>query len=358
MLAFRATKGQLMLALLWLGWSVAVAQTGQWADLAEDLATADAFERQAEAAEALQNAPPEALAEIAQHVLRTVAWRPDATFPFRGTVPLFPALRLNEHERMQLLTELMAHRLGLTLRGRPEVAPRLEAELRALLFEELAVYGEPSSTTDWVHLFGAAGGDVAGLIDRLDLGGAGKWAYVVDEDARLRDSALRETAPLLSHRSSVVRTRAARHFEAHPAEAIRALRHAWRYTPGRSAPLRGDVAVPDVEWEYRPAVAWSRQLVRWARRSQRQRDDGALRATLHLLTQPGLTNTLPQHNRERIASALVRFARSAPRSQRAVDLGQAMDAVLRRVSFEDGERPAPEELMLESRRWTRQYEPK
>jgi len=352
-----------MQALVWLGWSWALAQGGpapdgppnepeSWAELAEDLATADASARRAEAAEALQQAPREALAEVARHVLHAIAWRPDATFPFRGTIPLFPALRLNETERQRLLTELMAHRLGLTLRGRPEVPPRLEAELRAMLYEEIEALGEPRSTTDWVHLYGAAGGDVAQLVDRLDLT-AGKWAYVVDEDAALRTGALRDSLGLLAHRSSVVRNRAARLFEARPTEATRALMRAWRFTPGRAAPLRGDVAVPQIERDARTAQKWARQLVRWARRSQRQRDDGALRATLHLLTQPGVTRMLAQHERERIATQLVRYARSAPRSQRAIDLGQAMDAVLRRVCFADGTRPAPEELILDRRRWER-----
>ncbi|MEO0601287.1 MAG: hypothetical protein AAF211_07615 [Myxococcota bacterium] len=342
-----------MVLLVWLGSSWVFAQAGSWEKLARDLATADAFERRAEAAEALHNAPPEALAEVARHVLHAIAWHPDATFPFRGSTPLFPALKLNEHERGQLLAELMAHRLALTLRARKDVPERLEVELRALLYEELEAYGEPQSTLDWVHLFGAAGGDVAALVDRLDLGGTGTWAYVVAEDASLRDTSLRETLGLLGHRSAIVRTRAARQFEAQPTAAARALKRAWRLTPGRSAPLRGDVAVPALPWEYRPAMRWSRQLVGWARRSQRQRDDSALRATLHLLTQPGLTSALPQHVRERIARSLVRYARSAPRSQRAIDLGQGMDAVLRKVSFEEGERPAPEEIEQRKERWAR-----
>ncbi len=343
-----------MQLLLWLGSGWVLAQPGPWADLAEDLATADAFERRAEAAEALQNAPPEVLAEVARHVLRAVAWQPDARFPFRGSTPLFPALKLNESERRRLLAELMAHRLDLTLRGRHEIPLRLEVELRAILFEEIRAFGEPASTTDWVHLFGAAGGDVGGLIARLDLEEQGRWAYVVDEDARLRDRALRETVSLLGHRSAVVRARAARHFEAHPAAAARALKRAWRLTPGRSAPLRGDVAVPELSWSYPASQRWARRLVGWARRAQRQRDDGALRAALHLLTQPALSRSLPQHRRERNASTLVKIARSAPRSQRAIDLGQAMDAVLRQVSFEEGERPAPEEILKRSQRWTRQ----
>jgi len=332
--------------------SLAAAQS--WSELAEDLATADASERRTAAAQTLHDAPPEALAEVARSVLREVAWKPDAIFPFRGSTPLFPALKLNEPERIELLAELMAHRVALTLRGRPEVPERLEVELQALLFEEIDRLGRPQSTTDWVHLFGAAGGDVQGLIERVELDDKGQWAYVVEEDARIGGDVLRETMSLLAHRSSVVRARAARQFEAHPAEAGRVLRRAWRYAPGRRAPLRGDVAVPAIPWELRPATRWSRQLVRWARRTERSRDDRALRATLHLLTQPELTRRLTQHQRESIARSLVRFARNNPRSQRAVDLGQAMDAVLRCVPFAEGQQPAPDRAEVGDEGWTRQ----
>ncbi|MEN0066487.1 MAG: hypothetical protein AAGA48_30400 [Myxococcota bacterium] len=251
-----------MVALLWVAsiW----ANEPNWPRLAFELVRASTEDRRANAAEALRNAPPEALAEIATQVLRTVTWHPDATFRLRGSIPWFAALRLNEPERRQLLTELMAHRVALTVLGRNEVPERLEVELRALLVEEIEALGEPTCTTDWVHLYGAAKGDVAGLIARLGLTERGQWAYVVAEDATVRDPTLRETVSLLGHRSAVVRHRAARSFERRPAEAVRALRHAWRYAPGRVAPLRGDVAVPQLRWSYPTSAKWARTLVRWA----------------------------------------------------------------------------------------------
>lgn len=344
-----------MVGLLWIATMALAAPPTPWARLARDLAAATT-DRQALAAEQLRNAPAEDLPEIAKTVLRTVEWRRGRPFPFRGAVPFFAALRLNEPERQQLLTELMAHRVASMVRGSTAVAERVDAELHAILHVEIEAFGQPTSTTDWLHLFGAADGDVPQLLDRLGLAG-GRWAYLVDEDRRLQAGELGETLSLLGHRSSVVRARAKARFEARPAEAARALRHAWRYTPGRAAPLRGDVAVPELTWDHPTALKFANQLVRWARRTQRQHDDRALRATLHLLTHPGLTQNLSEQRRQTTASLLLRLARKDADPMRSSDLGQAMDAVLRQVSFADGLRPAPEFFEKQRPTWDRMTPP-
>lgn len=85
-----------MVALLWFGASALATDPSPWSRSARDLAAGVSEDRRAASAERLSNAPMEALPDIAKQVLQTVAWHPDTTFPFRGTIPWFSALRLNE----------------------------------------------------------------------------------------------------------------------------------------------------------------------------------------------------------------------------------------------------------------------
>jgi hypothetical protein len=142
----------------------------------------------------------------------------------------------------------------------------------------------------------------------------------------------------------VVRQRAAERFEAVPDETRSALRRAYQYAPGRAAPLRGDIAIPELPWDEVTGDRWARRLTRWARRCSRQRDDRALRATLRLLAHPSLSTALTDTTRQNAAQALFRLAGPDVPSQRESDVLQAMDALLREVPFEEGLRPAPDEV--------------
>jgi hypothetical protein len=173
---------------------------------------------------------------------------------------------------------------------------------------------------------------------------------VVDED-RLLKGTVADAIPLISHRSPVVRARAAARLETHPAATAAALRKAWRYAPGRSAPLRGEVAAPALEFTELSAEKWADTLVEWAERCVRQRDDAALRATLWLLSEPSLSTALSDTQRDDVTSDLLRLADGHP--GRAGDLVQAMDAMLRGVPFDEGAIPFEDgvEIRTEQVRW-------
>lgn len=287
-------------------------------------------------------------------LIHTLAWDPDRRESFVGTVPLIAALEVSEPHRIALATELMAWWLQLASRGDGRVPDRLSVELRGLLQPEIDRYGEPTATSDWLHLLGSAGGELGALLARMERD-RGRWVYVQEENQALRSGDLSDVLPLLAHRSLIVRTRAARRFEATPEASKAALRHAWRFAPGRVAPLRGEVAVPSLPWEEGPAIRWARVLTRWARRTARQRDDRALRATLWLLCAPELSSAMPASYREQHAKVLVRAAKRDVRSTRSADLGQGMDALLRQVPFPEGARPAPDEHLDLRETWKRQH---
>ncbi len=302
-----------------------------------------------EATRRLQATSGPALAEALAEAFR---WAPELERTFVGVAPLCAALDLDVAGRARLAEELLAWRIAIPLVGAEPVPARLEAELRGVLGPEIERLGQPTQTTDWVLLGGAVGVDVARLLDRLDLSGDARWAYLADVEALLRSGGVQDALPLLGHRAAVVRTRAARRFEETPELTKAALRRAWRFAPSRAAPLRGDIEVPAL-----PAARWVGHLVRWARRTHRQRDDRALRATLRLLTEPRLSSALTESARHHAADALIRTAKKDIRSQRAADLAQAMDALVRQVPFDEGLRPAPEDQRLEGEVWRRQHAP-
>jgi hypothetical protein len=242
------------------------------------------------------------------------------------------------------LSELMHERVALTLRGQFSVSPALDAQLRVEVADEIHRYGEPIETTDWAHLYSAAGGDLPALLQGLDLASDARWTYIVEEDQLLREGELVDALPLLGSSSEVVRRRAAERFESVPDETRAALERAYRYAPGRAAPLRGDIAVPELPWDEVDGDRWARRLTRWARRCSRQHDDRALRATLRLLTEPSLSTALPDSTRQWSAAQLFELAGPDVPSQRESDVLQAMDALLRQVPFEEGLRPAPDEV--------------
>ncbi|HHO50880.1 MAG TPA: hypothetical protein ENK18_08385 [Deltaproteobacteria bacterium] len=340
-----------------MGWIFACVWAVAWAGGGLDTASWDLIwsplaEARLAALDRLHTDPDRA--SVGDALVRALAWSPDRREAFAGAAPLIAVLELSEVHRIALATELMAWWLQLSSQGSGAIPPRLAVELRELLQPELTAYGVPTATSDWLHLLGAAGADPGALLARMERDRS-RWAYIQEEHRTLVSGELAEVLPLLAHRSLVVRTRAARRFEATPEAARAALRHAWRFAPGRTAPLRGEVAVPALPWEEGLAIRWSRVLARWARRTAHQRDDRALRATLWLLCAPELSSTLPASYRERHAKVLVRAAKRDIRSARSADLSQGMDALLRRVPFPEGARPAPDEHLDLRETWRRQH---
>lgn len=256
-------------------------------------------------------------------------------------------------ERVAVATELLAERLDIVLIGAKKVPADLEAELWGTLRPEIEAHGQPDGTRDWLYLLGAADGDVDALLERVGLAQQGQWAYVAHENEALRSAEVRDVVPLLAHASAIVRSRAARRLEAEPDAAMKSLRLAWRFAPGRAAPLRGEVAVPVLPWSARTADQWSRTLVHWAKRTNRQRDDRALHATLQLLSRPEVTSRLAEVQRVQIGQHLSRATRVHRTSERSAELVQAMDAVLRQVSWEEARAPAPEEHVDGRPTWMR-----
>lgn len=298
---------------------------------------------------------------VSDAVVAEFAW--DSTEAWAGEEPALGALVLPEAGRLRLATELVTRRLRVVQVGGQDVPPRLDGELRAVLAPELAAFGEPTQTIDWLHLLAAGGPDPASgrarvqtTLDRLGLGNDHHYTVVLDEDDALAGDP-RDLLALLAHRSPIVRARAARRLEQEPDDAIAALDRAWRFQPGRTAPLRGDVAVPALVRDHADAVEWERTLVHWARRSSRQNDDKALRATLWFATCPTTTEALGPISLQDTARALLETAKRDPSPDRQLDLLQGMDAVLRGVPFDEGARPAPDQAPVHADSWRRATEP-
>ena len=341
--------------LVLLGMTFARAQVGELADVLIHGTTA---EFRQDAATRLGALGPEQETEVAEAVRAQVRWRERQEPRFVGDEGLLPALGLGPESRRGIATELVTWRVQLTLVGTQEIPPRLASELGALLGEEIARYGAPTQTTDWLHLLAAAGGDPQVVLDRLGIGTEHRWKLIVDEVDTLGEP-IREMLPLLAHRSPIVRERAAERLEREPAAAIAALSRAYRWAPGRMAPLRGEVAPPELERTVPGAERWARKLVRWARRSSRQNDDSALLATLWLIAEPSTTTVLTDAARYRTADGLLKVARRDEGSvPRVTHLLQAMDAVLRGVPFPEGEHPAPEEVQAGKETWVRAVPPR
>jgi hypothetical protein len=164
---------------------------------------------------------------------------------------------------------------------------------------------------------------------------------------------MREVLPLLAHRSPIMRSRAAERMEELPTDSLLALSRAWRFAPGRGAPLRGEVGSPDLARTEAGAERWAKRLSKWARRLSRQRDDSALRALLGILTAPATTQVLTDTARLQTADKLLRVARRDPSPERNQLIGQGIDAVLRGVPFEEGLAPAPDEMPVAAQSWVR-----
>lgn len=334
---------------------VAVA-SAQGTSLADDLARGNVLARR-EAARSLAVQVHGAEGEVADALVDAFAWREHAEPPFVGGEAWLAQLGLGEQARRRLATELVTWRVSLTLVGGQEIPPRLAAELSALLAPEIARYGNPTQTTDWLHLLAAAGGDPEQVLVRLRIASDSHWEVILDEVDTLEGS-VREMLPLLAHRSPIVRERAAERMEQTPAESIAGLSRAYRWAPGRSAPLRGTVAPPALERTEAAAERWARRLVNWARRSSRQLDDSALLSTLWLVTEPTTTTAMTRSARLRIADGLLKVARRDEGSvEREILLLQAMDAVIRSVPLPEGERPAPEEVRAGKETWRRAVDP-
>jgi hypothetical protein len=293
-------------------------------------------------------------APVADALAASFAW--DEPTPWVGEGAALGVAPLPDDARRQVATELVTRRIAVVQVGLQEVPPRLDAELRAVLAPELASFGVPSQSIDWLHLLAAAGGDPHLVLVRLRLDTDHHYTVVLDEDLALQGTP-RELLPLLAHRSPIVRARAARRLEQQPEAAITALRRAWRFEPGRGVPLRGDVGTPSLVRDEADAMRWERTLVHWARRSSNQRDDSALRATLWFVSCPATTAALPETYRIDTAQALLRTARRDDDPSRVVDMVQGMDAVLRGVPFDQGARPAPEEVEVALDAWGRMRGP-
>jgi hypothetical protein len=313
--------------------------------LASDvLAAPEAFER-GRAAALLRDLARTAPDEVGRAVVDAVTWRPHADPPFAGAGALLPAIPLSEADREAVARELVTWRVHLVLVGDQHLPERLTAELAAAMLVPVARYGEATDTRDWLHLYAAAGGDPAVVVDRLGLTGDAHWQVVVDEDRALDGSAY-DVLPLLAHRSPVVRARAAARLEETPGATLQALDRAWRFAPGRQAPLRGPLVAPRLERSENAADRWGRRLVHWARRSSRQSDDHALEAVMSLFSEPTLTSAMHPTILVEDAQALMRTA-DKDRGPRAEILVRGIDAMLRHVTYEDALSPAPEAVVVE-----------
>lgn len=316
--------------------------------LASDmLASPDPFER-GRAAGLLRSLAVTNREEVERAVIDAVSWRPHAEPPFAGAGALLPALPLSDAGRDAIARELVTWRMHLVLVGGQELPERLVAELAAALIEPVAWYGEPADTRDWLHLYAAAGGDPAVVVGRLGLTGDQHWQVVVDEDRAL-DGTAYDVLPLLAHRSAIVRSRAAFRLEDTPDATLQALERAWRFAPGRQAPLRGPIVVPRLERTENAADRWARRMVHWARRSSRQADDHALEAVMCFLAEPTLTRAMHPTILVEDAQKLFRTAKRDDGEARAGILLQGIDAMLRHVTYEDALAPAPEGVDVESR---------
>jgi hypothetical protein len=288
-------------------------------------------------------------------VLDAVAWSRNSPPPFVGGEGegFFAMMPLSESDRLRLATELVTWRIDLTLVGGQEIPVRLASELRAVFAAELERYGEPSQTMDWLYMLAASGADPAMVLDRLGLSTNHHWNVIVDETRWLQSEHMRDVLPLLAHRSPIVRSRAAERMEQAPAESVLALSRAWRFAPGRTAPLRGPVGSPDLPRTEAAAERWAKRLAKWARRLSHQRDDSALRAVLGILAAPATTTALTDTAQLQTADKLLRVARRDPSPERNQLIGQGIDAVLRGVPFEEGMAPAPDEMPVAAQSWVR-----
>jgi hypothetical protein len=321
-------------------------------ELASTLITADTMLERAKAASQLA---PLSGAVVADAVLDVVAWSRNSEPPFVGGEGegFFAMMPLSEPDRLRLATELVTWRIDLTLVGGQEIPERLAAELRGVFAGELERYGEPSQTMDWLYLLAAAGGDPAVVLERLGLSTNHRWNVVVDETRWLHSEHMRDLLPLLAHRSPIVRHRAAERMEEDPTGSLLALSRAWRFAPGRAAPLRGEVGAPALPRTVPGAERWARRLTKWARRLSHQRDDSALRAALGILATPATTGVLTDTARLKTADKLLKTARRDPSPQRNQLIGQGIDAVLRGVPFEEGLAPAPDQMPVGAQSWVR-----
>jgi hypothetical protein len=327
----------------------------QVAELAEALAHGDVAERK-EAAASLEALVEDRETEVADALVAAFGWR-SSSLPPAGGGGWLADLGLGDDGRRRLATELVTWRVAVTLVGGQEVPPRVAIELSELLAPEIARYGAPTHTTDWLHLLAASGGDPEVVATRLQIASDSHWEVILDEVDTL-GGPVRGMLPLLAHRSSIVRERAAERLEREPDAAIAGLSRAYRWSPGRHAPLRGEVATPALERTEAGAEKWALKLVRWARRCSRQRDDSALLATLWLLAEPATTTALTDAARIRTADKLLEVARRDDGSvERVTTIVQAMDAVIRRVPLPEGERPAPDEVEAGAETWVRAVAP-
>lgn len=340
-----------------LGLLFATVASGQVVELADVLVHGTTPEARDDAATRLAGLVATREADVADALLQAVAWKPQTEPSFVGDEGLLPELGLGDVSRRGIATELVTWRVALTLVGTQEIPERLAAELDGVFEPEIARYGAPTQTTDWLHLLAASGADPEVVLDRLRIGTDHHWKIIIDEVETL-DGTVREMWPMLAHRSPIVRERAAERMEETPATSIAGLSRAYRWAPGRSAPLRGEIATPTLERTEAGAERWARKLVKWARRSSRQQDDSALLATLWLLAEPSTTTALTDTARFQTADGLLKVARRDDGSvERVTVLIQAMDAVLRQVPLPEGERPAPEEVAGGAETWVRAVPP-
>jgi hypothetical protein len=275
-----------------------------------------------------------------------VSWLPHTAPPFAGAGALLPAVPISDADRAAVARELVTWRVHLVLVGGQDLPDRLTAELAAAMIEPVARFGQPTDTRDWLHLYAATGADPAVVVDRLGLTGDHHWQVVVDEDRALDGDAY-DVLPLLAHRSSIVRSRAAFRLERTPAATLQALDRAWRFAPGRQAPMRGPVVAPRLERSENAADRWARKLVHWARRSSRQSDDHALVAVMCLLSEPTLTQAMHPTILVEDAQKLLRTARRDRGETRNAIIVQGVDAMLRHVTWQEAMAPAPEVVVLD-----------
>lgn len=280
---------------------------------------------------------------VGRELLAAVRWRDHEPLPLVDGAPVLGVLIISEALRGALAIELVCWRVSLVLVGRQDLPGRLDGELAMLLAPEVAAYGRPAQTIDWLYLLAVGGWDPAQVIDRLGVRGDRGYSSVLD-DLHTLSGTPRALLPLLGHRSPIVRARAAEALEAQPDKAIAALNRAARWHPGRTFPLRGELVAPRLVRSPADSQLWTDELMEWVALASTRMDSGELRGVLSLLAEPTNTTALSALSRQEVAQTLVAAAEKEVDMSRAALLAQGMDAVLRQVPLAQGLMPAPEQI--------------
>jgi hypothetical protein len=281
--------------------------------------------------------------EVGAALLAAFRWERNSALPIAEGPAVLGTLIIPEALRRSLAEELVCWRVSAVLVGRQQIPERLDAELTMLLSPEIHAYGEATQTIDWVYLLAASGQDPSRVLSRLGVQNDRAYASVLD-DLRLLRASPRALLPMLAHRSPIQRARAAEALEQQPTRTIAALDRAAHWRPGRTFPLRGDIAPPRLVRSPAAAEVWTYALMDWAELATSRLDAGELRAVLWLLAEPTNTTLLAERVRQDVAHTLLEAAQREVDPRRASLLGQAMDAVLRRVPLNLGLAPAPEQV--------------